>query len=378
MKVKNSERFPLVDPKIVLDLFNIKQKYLMQRRNFNKLMALSPVMLGVNTIKSSDEDLFCKSKLIKPTALKQGDTVALVSPASPINPDKFQNAITNLENMGLKPKYTNAVFSKSGYLAGSDDERLADFHNMIADPEVKAIWCLRGGYGCTRILHKLDYALIQKNPKIIIGYSDITALLLAIFQQTGLVGFHGPVAISEVFSPFTGSQVAAILFGNTTIPHIIPYQTQSLEKFVAGQEPYVINAGKCSGELTGGNLSLLVCLPNTKYAPSYKNKIVFIEDVGEKPYRIDRMLTFLIESTDLRNASGIVLGVFHDCEASDPETSMTLRQVLTDRLGPLNIPCFYGFTFGHVVDMSTFPIGIKANMDTASMTVNLLEQSVEV
>ncbi len=351
----------------------------MQRRNFNKLMALSPIVMGVNTMNANDEsDLYCKSKIIKPAALKKGDTVALVSPASPINPEKFQNAITNLENMGLKPKYTNAVFNKSGYLAGSDDERLADFHSMISDPEVKALWCLRGGYGCTRILHTLDYKLIRKNPKIIIGYSDITALLLAIFEQTGLVGFHGPVAISEVFSPFTGSQVADILFGNTTLPHIIPYQVQSLEKFVTGHEPYIINAGKSSGELTGGNLSLLVCLPNTKYAPTYKNKIVFIEDVGEKPYRIDRMLTFLIESTDLSKAAGIVLGVFHDCDTSDPESSMTLRQVLTDRLGPLKIPCFYGFTFGHVIDISTFPIGIKASMDTSLMTVSLLEQGVEV
>ena len=351
----------------------------MQRRNFNKIIALSPMILGVNSIKAENEsDSFCNAKMIKPAALKQGDIVALVSPASPINPDKFQNAITNLENMGLKPKYTNAVFSKSGYLAGSDDERLADFHNMIADPEVKAIWCLRGGYGCTRILHKLDYALIQKNPKIIIGYSDITALLLAIFQQTGLVGFHGPVAISEVFSPFTGSQVAAILFGNTTIPHIIPYQPQTLEKFVTGHEPYTINGGKSTGELIGGNLSLLVCMPNTNYAPSYKNKIVFIEDVGEKPYRIDRMLTYLIESTDLNKAAGIVLGVFHDCETNDPESSMTLRQMLTDRLGPLNIPCFYGFTFGHVIDISTFPIGIKASMDTSLMSVHLLEQGVEI
>ncbi|MDD1444505.1 LD-carboxypeptidase [Dolichospermum sp. ST_sed3] len=186
-------------------------------------------------------DLFCKTKVIKPAALKEGDTVALVSPASPINPEKFQNAITNLENMGLKPKYTNAVFNKSGYLAGSDDERLIDFHNMIADPEVKAVWCLRGGYGCTRILPKLNYNLIRKNPKIIIGYSDITALLLAIFEQTGLVGFHGPVAISEIFSPFTGSQVAGILFGKTSLPHNIPYQQQSLEKFVTGQEPYTQN-----------------------------------------------------------------------------------------------------------------------------------------
>jgi muramoyltetrapeptide carboxypeptidase len=302
----------------------------------------------------------------------------LVSPASPINPDKFQNAITNLENMGLKAKYTQAAFNKSGYLAGSDEERLLDFHTMIADPEVKAIWCLRGGYGCTRILDKLDYKLISKNPKIIIGYSDITALLLAIYEKTGLVGFHGPVASSDIFSAFTGSQAAGILFGKISLPHTIPYQQQSLQKFVTGHEPYIIHEGKSTGELTGGNLSLLVCLPNTNYAPTYKNKIVFIEDVGEKPYRIDRMLTYLLAATDLSQAAGIVLGVFHDCETNDPETSMTLKEMLTDRLASLKIPCFYGFTFGHVIDISIFPIGVKASMDTALMTVTLLEQSVEI
>jgi muramoyltetrapeptide carboxypeptidase len=349
----------------------------MERRNFNKFIALSPLTMGMSTRHASEEDnLFCGSKLLRPSALKRGDTVALVSPASPINPEKFQNAITNLESLGLKPKYSDAVFSKTGYLAGSDEARLKDFHQMIADREVKAIWCLRGGYGCTRILDQVDYKLIKKNPKIIIGYSDITALLIAIYKQTGLVGFNGPVAISEVFSPFTFSQAESILFGKSTLPHVIPYQTQSLEKFVLTHDPYTIFAGKATGELIGGNLSLLVCLPGTKYAPSYKNKIVFIEDVGEKPYRIDRMLTFLIQSTDLNKASGIVLGVFHDCAPAETDTSFTLREVLEDRLGALKIPCFYGFTFGHVRDIATFPIGVKATMDTESRNVELLEHGV--
>ncbi|MBK8517425.1 MAG: LD-carboxypeptidase [Saprospiraceae bacterium] len=351
----------------------------MQRRNFNKMLALGPALLGVNTLQANENNNFyCKPKMIKPPALQKGDTVALVSPASPINPEKFSFAISNLENMGLKPKYTNAVFNKTGYLAGTDDERIQDFHNMIADPEVKAIWCLRGGYGCTRILPKLDYNLIKKNPKIIIGYSDITALILGIHSQTGLIGFHGPVAISEVFTPFSSSQAEAVLFGKSSIPHVIPYQIQSVEKYAAGQEPYIINSGKATGALLGGNLSLLVCLPGTKYAPSYKDKIVFIEDVGEKPYRIDRMLTFLLESTDINKASGIVLGVFNDCDTTDPESSLTLKDVLTDRLGPLNIPCFYGFTFGHVSDICTFPMGIDAEMNTSDMTVSLLEQSVKI
>ena len=352
----------------------------MHRRNFNKLLALGPFSLGVinpvaGGVEKSNKP---KRKIIKPAALKPGDRVGLVTPAGPINPEKFQNAIINLENMGLLPVYTQSAFSRKGYLAGGDDERLADLHNMIADPEFKAIWCLRGEYGCTRIINKIDYNIIKKNPKIIIGYSDITALLLAIYAKTGLVGFHGPVAISDVFTPFTASQAKSVLFGNTSLPHEIPFQTQSVEKFAIGHEPYVIHEGKSSGELTGGNLSLLVCLPNTSFAPSYAGKLVFIEDIGEKPYRIDRMLTYLLESTDLSKASGIILGVFNDCDTQDEESSMTLKQVLTDRLAPLKIPCFYGFTFGHVVDMCTFPVGIKANMDTSNLSVNLLEHGVQI
>jgi len=349
----------------------------MHRRNFNKIVALSPLVLGAtqmgNSIHTEDTE---NNTIVRPNALKKGDTVALITPAGPINPDKFSNALKNLENMGLKPKYSDAAFFKKGYLAGTDQERIADFHQMIKDPEVKAIWCLRGGYGCTRIIEQLDYNLIRQNPKIIIGYSDITSLLLAIYAQTGLVGFHGPVAISDEFTPFTALQAETILFGNTTLPHIIPFQTQSVEKFALGHEPYTITSGKASGVLTGGNLSLLVCLPNTKFAPSYKGKIVFIEDVGEKPYRLDRMLTYLIDATDLKEAAGIVLGVFNDCDTKEPENSMTLHEVLKDRLTPLNIPCFYGFTFGHVVDICTFPIGIKAEMDTELKQVSLLEQSV--
>ncbi len=348
----------------------------MKRRNFNKIMALSPVVFGSSSsIHAEDENLFCQ-KIIKPKALRKGDTVGLIAPGSPIKPEKFQNAITNLENMGLVPKYSESVFKRAGYLAGSDEERLNDFHKMVNDPEVKAIWCLRGGYGCTRLLDRLNYKLIMKNPKIIIGYSDITALLLAIHKETGLVGFHGPVAISDIFSPFTASQVQDILFGTSAKQHIIPYQIQSEEKYQLGHDPYVITHGKATGTLTGGNLSLLVNLPGTKYAPSYKDKIVFIEDVGEKPYRIDRMLTFLFSATDITEAAGIVLGVFHDCESKDADETFTLKQVLTERLSVAGIPCFYGFTFGHVRDICTFPYGIKAEMDTATMSVTLLEPAV--
>ncbi|MEZ4911957.1 MAG: LD-carboxypeptidase [Saprospiraceae bacterium] len=346
----------------------------MDRRYFNKLLPsttlLASGMIGVNT----SDTFFSRHKIIKPQKLMPGDKVALVAPGSPVKPERFENAIKNLESLQLIPVHTERVYLKHGFLAGTDAERLADLHQHFKDEEVKAIWALRGGYGCTRLLPYLDYRLIKKNPKILLGYSDITALLLAINAKTGLVGYHGPVASSNVLSSYSMEQMKQILFGRDTDHHIITYQKQSDSS--NDDIPYVINSGKASGQLIGGNLSLLVNLPNTVYAPSYKNKIVFLEDVGEKPYRIDRMLTFLLQATDLAEANGIILGVFSDCNATSEESSLTLKETLIDRLGHLNMPCFYGFTFGHVTDICTFPIGLHAEFDTESMQVTLLEKSV--
>ncbi|MBK9255298.1 MAG: LD-carboxypeptidase [Saprospiraceae bacterium] len=347
----------------------------MDRRSFGKLVVLTPAM-GSILLEESNASSCISQKMIKPPALKKGDKVGLIAPGSPIQPEKFQNAVTNLENLGLVPVYTETVFKRNGYLAGTDQERLDDLHKMIADTDVKAVWCLRGGYGCTRLLPMLDYKLIRKNPKIIIGYSDVTALLLAIHQKTGLITFHGPVAISNIFTPYSAITVESVLFGNTTIPLKIPYTEQSDQKFQ--QDIYTITKGVASGILTGGNLSLLVALIGTKYAPTYKNKIVFIEDVGEKPYRIDRMLTQMIQATDISKAAGIILGVFHDCEAKESDLSFTLKKTISEKLSQLNIPCFYGFSFGHVSDICTFPIGTGATMDAQKFTIELEQQSVKV
>ena len=320
------------------------------------------------------ESLSLFKKNIIPASLKKGDTVALIAPGSPIKPEKFQIAIANIESLGLVPKYTDTVFKKYGYLAGIDQERLDDFHQMVSDPTVKAIWCLRGGYGCTRLLHQLDFNLIKNNPKIIIGYSDITALLIAIYQKTKIVGFHGPVAISDYFTTYSKLNIENILFKREVDSFKIWYQPQTDPKYK--DHNFIINHGKASGRLTGGNLSLLVNLPGTEFAPRFKGKLVFIEDVGEKPYRIDRMLTYLLAATDLKDAAGIILGIFVDCESKDDD-SLSLQQVLMDRLSILGVPCFYGFTFGHVRDICTFPLGIDAQMDTSDMSVTLLEQAVK-
>lgn len=342
----------------------------MQRRKFTQLLALTALTPALNA--KIQKQI---ATLLKPEKLKHGDTVALVAPASPIPKDKFDIALKNIESLGLQVKYSKEVFNQYGFLAGTDSERLKDFASYLADPNIKAIWALRGGYGCTRLLPHLDMEQVLCNPKIIIGYSDLTALLNAIYECSGLVGFHGPVAISRPFTEYTKDMVQKTLFGSTK-GMVIPYmeQTEPGEKFSA--EKYVINPGKSEGVLVGGNLSLLAAMCGTPYLPDFTGKIVFLEDIGEKPYRIDRMIVQLLQAGNLRKAAGIVLGVFNDCLPDQGDKSLSLRETLELNLKPLKIPVMYGFTFGHVPDMCTFPIGINAAIDTEKFEIKLLEDAV--
>jgi muramoyltetrapeptide carboxypeptidase len=340
----------------------------MQRRKFNKLFATS-VLLSISKASFSNQlntNLMSKSSKMKP--LKKGDSVALIAPGSPVKEEKFINAIANMENLGLKPILGEFAKEKTGYLAGTDHQRLEDIHNAFANPEIKAIWCLRGGYGCTRLLPNLDYDLIRRNPKIFIGYSDITALNQAFLKKSGLVSFNGPVASSQVFTSYTFSSVKAMLF-NEASTFKLNYIEQSDSKFK--QQPYTIVGGKVNGRLIGGNLAMLTTLIGTKYAPTYKDKIVIIEDVGESPYRIDRMLTHMFQSSDLGRAQGIVFGVFSDCEMKPDDQSFTLKETLINAIKPYKIPSIYGFPFGHVSDISTFPIGIKATFNADLHTIEI-------
>ena len=204
-----------------------------------------------------------------------------------------------------------------------------------------------------------------------IGYSDITALLHAIYRETGLVCFHGPVASSD-FTEYTVKHLKGVLMDtNSTYP--IHYATENDLEEDNSYRTKVIRPGKARGELTGGNLSLLSAMAGTKFKWKVKNKIVFLEDIGEKPYRIDRMLTQLLQSTKLHKAAGIILGVFEDCEPKEGDRSLSLIECLEDRLGHLNIPIIYGLSFGHIKNHFTIPMGIEAEMDTETRSLNLLE-----
>jgi muramoyltetrapeptide carboxypeptidase len=315
-----------------------------------------------------------KIKIVKPKRLSTGDTVAVIAPAGAADDAAFDKALQNLQSLGLKGKIGKNARAAAGFLAGTDRQRLDDLHAAFADREVSAVWCVRGGYGATRLLPDIDYNLIRKNPKILLGFSDITALHLAVWQKTGLVAFHGPVASSEL-SDYTRKHLENVLMNPSANYKIeLSDETRTQESNLYKTE--IIAGGKCRGRLTGGNLSLLAAMAGTPFAlGDVKNKILFIEDVGEAPYRVDRMLTQLRQSADLRQLSGVALGVFADSNPKS-ENTQSLLGVLKDRLGDLGVPVVYGLSFGHIRDKFTLPVGVEAELDTAGATVTLLEAAV--
>ena len=347
----------------------------MKRKDFNRLLLLSAAGGLASCVtpkgKAGSHGNF-SSKIIKPPKLKKGDTVGLIAPGSHFSADAYKRTLENLEKLGLKFKNATNLFKKYGYVAGSDKERLDDIHQMFADPEVKAIWCVRGGYGTTRLLYDLDYELIRHNPKIIAGYSDITALLNAIFKKTGLVTFHAPVGSSKM-NEYTFDNFKKILMEGDKPG--IKIHNYTFDNDAPEYRKYVITEGDMTGRLAGGNLTLLAAIAGTPYQLDAKDKIVFIEDIEEKPYRIDRMLTQLIQTSKLETAAGILLGIFKGCDAEGDNT-LRLHETLKDRLAPLGIPVFYGFAFGHVEAMCTLPVGIKAHFDYRKEELTLLENAV--
>lgn len=347
----------------------------MNRRQFNKNIliglgssVIAPIIYNNNT------NTYMK-KCIKPKALAPGDTIGLITPSSSITEAKLEKAIANMKMLGLKIKLGKHIKAINGYLAGTDEQRLEDLHNMFADDEVDGIWCIRGGYGVGRILPKINYKLIKENPKVLIGYSDITALLLAIYQETGLIGFHGPLASSE-FTDYSVRHLKGVLM-NPKMSYTIDYAKDNNAFTESTYRTKVIRAGQVKGELTGGNLTLLAAAMGTDFQPKFKNKLVFIEDIGERPYRLDRMFTQLLQSSDLHKAAGIILGVFEDCEAKEGSRSLSLMEMFEDRLGHLNVPIIYGLSLGHIKNHMTLPVGIEAEMDTEKRTIRLLEKGVD-
>lgn len=256
---------------------------------------------------------------------------------------------------------------KFGYFAGTDEFRANELNNLFADNHIKGIFCMKGGWGCARLLKLLDYNIIEKNPKILIGFSDITTLLVSITSKTGLVTFHGPVGNSG-WNDWTSSVFKTVTMNSDSLPMFSnPLNEDAI---------ITINSGKATGELIGGNLSVITSLMGSNFLPDWKNKILFLEDVKEEPYRIDRALTQLKLCGVLDSISGFVFGKCSKCLAEEPQKAFTFHEVIMQHIKPLGIPAFYGAMIGHIENKLTLPLGINVLLDADKGTIKLEENSV--
>ncbi|MDT0642403.1 LD-carboxypeptidase [Zunongwangia sp. F363] len=348
----------------------------MKRRNFIRNIGTAGMAIPLSSF-SSNFNFHTSEEIIRPQALKEGDTIGIISPASAIfESEPYEIARESFGAMGLKVKFGKFAKSRYGHLAGTDEERAAELNSMFADDSINAIIALRGGSGSARILDKLDYNLIRKNPKIFIGYSDITALHLAIFKQTGLVTFHGPVAVST-WNPYSAGHLKALLF-NKEAPLLKNPSDKGDELAQTKNRIRTITPGTAKGRLLGGNLSVLTGIVGTEYFPQdWKGKILYIEDVGEKIYAVDRMMSQLRLAGVLKQISGFIFGKCTDCDpGGSGYGSLTLEEVLDSYIKPLNIPAFTGAMIGHIDDNVTIPNGIEAEINAEKGTIQLLQPAV--
>lgn len=303
----------------------------------------------------------------------------MVAPsAAPNEPERIRFAIDTVESLGFKVKPGAHLFEREGYLAGADAARAADLNAMFADDGVDAIWCVRGGYGASRILPALDYAGMQRHPKPLIGYSDITALHMAIHRHAGLVTFHGPVAF-RAFTPYTLGELRRVLWTGETPTRLggPPPFERAEGRVDWDNRVTTLVPGKARGRLLGGNLCLMSHLCGTPYFPDLRGAILFLEDVEEAYYRIDRMLTQLWLSGALAGVAGIVFGKFTSCDPSPFFLqNRPLEDILAERCRALGIPAVSGVMIGHVEDQTTLPIGCLAELDADAATLTLLEPGV--
>lgn len=319
-----------------------------------------------------------RKRPLRPAALKRNDLVALFNPSGFADDALVQRATVNLETLGFRVMHAAHLRASRGNTAGTIGQRLTDLHTLFANREVRALWAARGGSGTAQILPYIDYALVARNPKVVIGYSDLTCLLLALYAKTGLVTFHGPVG-SSGFTPFTVSHLTA-----TLIEGRAPYVMTTAEEHAnrAATEPNfvqrVLRGGSAVGTLMGGNLSVLASLVGTPYLPEIKQSLLFLEEISEAPYRVERLLTQLAQSGVLNRAAAAMLGVFVKAETPAGEDSLTLGQALDDHFAARPIPSAYGLSFGHIASQWVLPIGIRARFDADARSLTLLEPAVSV
>ncbi|MEM1308156.1 MAG: LD-carboxypeptidase [Cyanobacteria bacterium P01_H01_bin.153] len=317
------------------------------------------------------------SSVIKPPRLRTGDTVGIVSPAgATFNQTDVDIVADAVRGLGLVPRLATHALDQYGYLAGRDRDRAADINQFFGDPEIAALLPIRGDWGSARILPYLDYDLIRQNPKIIVGFSDLTALLLGITAQTGLVTFHGPNGLTA-WRPDQTEPFRQVLFEGQAFSFANPVAAEDRDRLMQTRfRVQTITPGQARGKLYGGNLSVLSGIVGSPYVPDLTGAILFLEDVGESIYRIDRMLTQLKLAGVLDNLAGFVFGQCTNCGPSGGFGALTLAQVLTDHIAPLGIPAWWNAAIGHMEPILTLPLGIEVMMDATAGRITMTEGAI--
>jgi muramoyltetrapeptide carboxypeptidase len=312
----------------------------------------------------------------RPPRLAPGVRVALIAPAGPLlERDDRTRGQELCHALGYEPIVAPNAGSRYGYLAGTDEQRLADLNAALTSPRVDAVWCLRGGYGMTRILSGVDFAALARHPKAVIGYSDITALINAIARKSNLTAFHGPMSRSSL-TPFSRWHFDRVLT-NLSEPGRLGRIPQPADVLVPRENRLVtLSPGIAEGRLFGGNLTLIQALIGTPYFPDLDDAILFIEDVGEDLYSVDRMLAHLRLIGALDKLRGVIIGRFTEMKRATEDGGLGFDEVLETYLLPLKIPVAYGFPIGHIDDQWTLPIGVKARLDATACEVEILEPAV--
>lgn len=335
-------------------------------------------------------------EILKPPRLKKGDLIGIAAPASPPSSyKKLSTGIRYLEQLGYNVLLGKHLHDRRGYLAGSDEARARDLNDLFSNPKVKAIFMARGGYGSHRILSLLNYNIIKRNPKILVGYSDITALQLAIFKMTRLITFSGPMVATEFGDGLNGiaeEQCWQCLTSTRPLGVLKNPNQKKLNPLNRGMRtglrpPYStsLSARRAvggivdrRGKLLGGNLSVVTALLGTSYFPPLKDSILVLEELEEPPYKIDRMLHHLKLAGVFSQSAGVVLGEFTDCHPLDrKKPSLTLTQVFRDVFAPIHNPVLSGLHYGHVKGSVTLPLGIRTRLDATKGLLEFLESAVQ-
>jgi muramoyltetrapeptide carboxypeptidase len=317
--------------------------------------------------------------MLKPKALQRGDTIGVVAPAGPVNRERFDRALARFQERGFRIKTYDDIYRCSGYLAGDDETRALEFMAAFSDPETAAVWCARGGYGIMRIVDRIDFEAVRQNPKVFIGFSDISILHAAVQQQAGLITFHGPNLQDGFGKPkdMPAANEAALWRAVMADQQSASGDGYSFD--FRGVEPLELQTvvkGTATGRLVGGNLAVICGLMGTPFELETAARILFLEDVSERVYRIDRYLSQLMLAGKLQSAAGIVLGTFSYDDDDPPESQADVAALLDEYFGRLDIPVFAGFPAGHAQYNLTLPMGALAEINADQRTLRLLENPV--